>query len=90
MTPITTKEQQQPPKWKVIFSGCNHSAIMSEMELANPIETQFNPEKLLKEDVYVCPRCANGERGFCMNSVLHPILTATKLTPLDNRRMISF
>jgi hypothetical protein len=79
--------EEQPANWKVIFSGCNHQAIMSEQELHDPIETQFNPAKLHKENVYVCHGCAKGEPGFCHNTVLHSVQTATKLTPLDSKRI---
>jgi hypothetical protein len=77
---------KEPARYKVIFSGCNHEAIRTEKELANPIEQQFNSAKLHR-DVYACPGCAKGERGFSHNTVLHSIHTAMKLTPLDNRRL---
>jgi hypothetical protein len=31
-----------------VFSGCNHTAIMDEKELLNPIEAQFNPMRIVK------------------------------------------
>jgi hypothetical protein len=50
------KREEEPRKYRVIFDGCNHSAIMTEKELWHDsiIETQFNPAKLIKESVYVC------------------------------------
>jgi hypothetical protein len=74
-------------KWCVVFSGCNHRAIMTDRELHNPIEAQFNAATLHKENAYVCPGCANNERGFCHICVLHSIHIATKLRPLDSRRL---
>ena len=83
-----TNEKQQPAKYyRVIFGGCQHTGIMSEQDLNNPVEQQFNAEKLHKENVYVCGDCGAGKPGFCMSSTLHPILTATKLTPLDRKRL---
>jgi hypothetical protein len=35
---------------------------MIDKELHNPIEAQFNAATLHKENVYVCPGCANIER----------------------------
>ena len=42
----------------------NHRAIMTDREPYNPIKAQFNPTKLHKENVYVCPGSANGERDL--------------------------
>ena len=63
----------------MVLFGCNHPQVMSEKELADPVEQHFNVEKGHKEDVYVCHGCADGEPGFCMNSILHPVLTATRI-----------
>lgn len=52
---------------------------MFEKELADPVEQHFNAEKGHKEDVYVCHDCADGKPGFSMNSILHPVLTATRI-----------
>jgi hypothetical protein len=47
-----SKEQQQRQtqrelaKWRVMFSGCNHVATLTDKELHNPIEQQFNPATL--------------------------------------------
>jgi hypothetical protein len=83
MQDLTEQQKQQqkkePAKYKVIFSDCNHSAILSEKELHNPIETQWDPAKLIRENVYVCHDCADGRPGFCHNTVLHGIHTAMRV-----------
>jgi hypothetical protein len=77
-------------KYRVVFSGCNHSTIMGEKQLHDPIETQWNPEKMIHEDVFVCHDCANGKPGFYHSTVLHSVQTATKLTPLELKRLLLF
>jgi hypothetical protein len=74
-------------KWRIVLSGCNHKVIMIDKELHNLIEAQFNAAILHKENVYVRPGCANIERRFCHITVLHSIHRATKLTPLDRKRL---
>ncbi|HEU4444243.1 MAG TPA: hypothetical protein VFR94_06190 [Nitrososphaeraceae archaeon] len=80
---MTQPEQQQrePVKYRVVFSGCNHQAIMSDKELHNPVETQFNPATLHKENVFVCPYVLQRpQRGdFRMDSILHTVQTATRV-----------
>jgi hypothetical protein len=83
------RPHREPAKYRMIFPGCNHQAVMSEEELHYPIEQQFDPATRTKENVHVCPSCAIGERRFCHNSVLHPVETATRLTPLDDKRIHS-
>jgi hypothetical protein len=70
------KVELSPNKWLIVFDGCNHERIVSDQFRHSPIETQFNPKTMLKENVYVCPGCANGEPGFCHNSVLHRVAHA--------------
>jgi hypothetical protein len=75
-----------PNKWRVIFAGCNHEAILTDKQLHEPIETQFDPVSMHKENMYVCPGCSADyvkPGDFCMNSVLHKVEKATKLSPLD-------
>ncbi|HKH85906.1 MAG TPA: hypothetical protein VKA40_05095 [Nitrososphaera sp.] len=45
---MSSQEKQPTAKWRVVFSGCNHTAIMNEKELLNPIEAQFNPMRIVK------------------------------------------
>ena len=41
----------------------------------------------------MCEKCAspreNGVTDYCMDSVLHRVLRARKLTPLDEKRIIA-
>jgi protein-arginine kinase activator protein McsA len=54
---------------------------------------RFDIETGTKQDYYVCPKCAapreNGVTDFCIDSVLHKVLRARKLTPLDEKRIMT-
>jgi hypothetical protein len=66
-------------KWETISDECFHKELRTEKDLAEPIEERYNPETGLRDKYYICHPCANGERGFCHNTVLHPILTARRI-----------
>jgi hypothetical protein len=85
-----TLEKDSNPKYEVILSGCNHRYIWDARKIATGvIETRFDIETGTKPDYYLCPKCAdpreNGVTDFCMESVLHKVLSARKLTPLEER-----
>jgi hypothetical protein len=86
--------EKDNPKYEVIMSGCNHRHILDARKLVTgAIETRFDIENGIKQDYYVCPKCAapreNGVTDFCMDSVLHKVLRARKLTPLDEKRIMT-
>ena len=86
--------EKDNPKYEVIMSGCNHRHIWDARKLVTgAIEARFDIETGTKQDYYVCPKCAapreNGVTDFCMESVLHKVLRARKLTPLDEKRIIA-
>jgi hypothetical protein len=75
--------------------GCNHRHIWDARKIATDvIESRFDLASGSRQDFYVCPKCAapreNGVTDFCMESVLHRIETARKLTPIDKKRMVLF
>jgi len=43
---MSNEQQQQHKlaKWDTVMVGCNHRQIMSEKDLAEPIEERYNPE----------------------------------------------
>jgi hypothetical protein len=68
----------------VRYAGCDHTALMPEKEfLTGAKGQQLNPETMTKEDLHMCNACLNAERGYCSESVLHPIAAARKLSPLE-------
>jgi hypothetical protein len=76
------------------MQGCHHRHIWDARKLVTgAIESRFDIEAGTKVDYYVCSKCAapreNGVTDFCMESVLHKVLRARKLTPLDEKRIIS-
>jgi hypothetical protein len=81
-------------KYEVIMQGCHHRQIWDARKIATSVvDTRFDIETGTKQDYYVCPKCAapreNGVTDFCMDSVLHKVLRARKLTPLDEKRIIA-
>jgi hypothetical protein len=76
-------------KWRVVSEGCHHVYTQTQQERDNPIECRYNPETGIREDYFVCKGCASGERGFCHNTILHPILTATKINSLEEKLVVS-
>jgi hypothetical protein len=87
------KDNNYNPKYEVILSGCNHKHIWDARKIATgAVDTHFDIETGTKQDYYLCPKCAapreNGVTDFCMSSVPHRVLSARKLTPLDEKRMI--
>ena len=82
------------PKYEVIMQGCHHRHIWDARKIATGvIETRFDVETGTKQDYYLCPKCAapreNGVIDFCTNSVLHKVLRARKLTPLEEKRIMT-
>jgi hypothetical protein len=75
-------------KFRVIYQGCNHETIRTDQQLYQDIiEERLNPVTGVPEKIYVCEGCANGEAGFCHNSVLHAIEVVEPLSPLQEKRM---
>jgi hypothetical protein len=73
---------------------CDHRHIWDSRKIATgAIESRFDLETGTKQDYYVCEKCAspreNGVTDYCMDSVLHRVLRARKLTPLDEKRIIA-
>ena len=82
------------PYYEVVMAGCNHRHIWDARKIATgAIDIRFDMETGTKQEYYVCPKCAapreNGVTDFCMESVLHKVLRARKLTPLDEKRIIA-
>jgi hypothetical protein len=70
--------------YQVRYGGCNHSGIMSESQLHTSAKgQQINPEIMTSENIFTCNACLNAEPGYCSDTVLHPIISARKLTPLE-------
>ncbi|MDQ4067007.1 MAG: hypothetical protein M3114_05425 [Thermoproteota archaeon] len=89
-----TNNNNNNPKYEVVMQGCHHRHIWDARKLVTgAIEARFDIETGTKQDYYVCPKCAapreNGVTDFCMNSVLHRVLSARKLTPLDEKRIMT-
>jgi hypothetical protein len=87
-------EKDSNPKYEVIMSGCNHRHIWDARKIATgAIDTRFDMESGTKQEFYLCPKCAapreNGVTDFCMESVLHKVLRARKLTPLEEKRIMT-
>jgi hypothetical protein len=75
--------------------SCGHKDIKDIRWISTPIETRFSEEKGTKEDYFYCDRCGqpskyggHKNRDFCRQSVLHPVVFARKLTPLEKRMMV--
>ncbi len=75
---------------QVRYGGCNHTGILSETQLRTGAKgQQLNPETLAKEDLHMCNACLNGEPGCNTingeddRTVLRPIVSARKLSPLE-------
>ena len=88
-----TLEKTYNPKYEVIMQGCHHRHIWDARKLVTgAIEARFDIETGTKQDYYVCPKCAapreNRVTDFCMSSVLHRVLSARKLTPLEGRAVV--
>jgi hypothetical protein len=82
------------PYYEVILQGCNHRHIWDARKIATgAIESRFDAETGTKQDYHVCQKCAalreNGVTNFCMESVLHRVLSARKLTPLEEKRIMT-
>ena len=89
-----TLEKNNNPKYEVIMQGCHHRHIWDARKIATSVvDTRFDIETGTKQDYYVCPKCAapreNRVTDFCMSSVLHKVLRARKLTPLDDKRIMT-
>ena len=89
-----TLEKTYNPKYEVIMQGSHHRHIWDARKIATSVvDTRFDIETGTKQDYYVCPKCAapreNRVTDFCMSSVLHKVLRARKLTPLDDKRIMT-
>jgi hypothetical protein len=56
-------EELEPTKYKVIFEGCGHQAIMTAQQLLNPSRQTFDGSKSHKEDEYLWWSCLKEEQG---------------------------
>jgi hypothetical protein len=78
-------QQQKPKKYKLVqkwlttMEGCFHQEIRDDRGMTqDSIQEGRDPETGLPITKYICRPCANGERGFCHNSVMHPLATAPR------------
>ena len=76
-----------------IRMDCGHRHIWDARKIATgAVEARFDVETGTKQDYYVCPKCSapreNGVTDFCMQSVLHNVLSARKVTPLERRAVV--
>ena len=77
--------------FQVRFGGCNHSSFLTEAQLRSSAKGErLNPEKGVKEDLYMCPACMNGEPGCSSingqddgRSVLRSVASVRRLSPLE-------
>ena len=59
---------------------------MTSKQISEPIETHYDAATGRMKNYYVCRDCADGRAGFCMDSVLHRVAMARKLSSLEQRR----
>jgi hypothetical protein len=74
--------------------SCGHKFIKSARWIVtDAAETEYDMASGTRQHRYLCPKCAapreNGVIDFCMDSVLHKVLRARKLTPLDEKRIMT-
>jgi len=75
-------------KYRVIFSGCQHSAILTDKQLANPPIEEYDGSSTYKESFYFCEDCYNNKPGFCTIRPFHKVAVVRKLTPLEERSLL--
>jgi hypothetical protein len=79
--------------YEIRMAGCGHRHIWDVRRIASADETRFDLETGMKQDYYICSKCAspreNGVTNYCMSSVLHKVLRARKLAPLEEKRIIT-
>jgi hypothetical protein len=61
---------------------------MTDKELTNPSMELFNEFTLQKENGYFCPDCYDNKPGHCALSPFQTVMTATKVTALDDKRRL--
>ena len=67
----------------ICLEGCHHEANLTFEELeAKTVEQRFNPDTMSYDRAIVCPGCSadTPRRGdFCMNTVIHRVITSYPL-----------
>ena len=71
------RRQQQQPMYKIIFAGCNHTAIKTADDLKNP----YRHSKLTNTPVMLCWSCLREEKGACAKSPYHRVVSITEIPP---------
>jgi hypothetical protein len=72
--------------YQVRYGGCNHNGVLSETQLRTGAKGQeLDPDTtmMIKVDLFTCNACLNMEPGYSSDSVLHPIISARMLSPLE-------